>query len=314
MNFLYDNFIAEGLAYVLRFAYNLFNDYAWAILVVTILIKVVMLPLDIKQRQSTAKMAGASAEVEEIKKRYASNQDLANKKVQEYYKKHNIKPTAGCLPMALTMIFLFAFYGALRNIVTEQTISLILRGAHDGAASVDLPGWLWINNIFQPDAGHVAIFPTAENFLTFIRQNAANVNPQMLEMLSNANIITYANGAMSVNAEVYNKLTADIIAANGLTGFNNGWFGLPIIAGGSLFLQQWLQKKLNPSTAAQPGGNMMLYFFPVFSAYICLSSNACFAMYWTISNIVSIVVFLVFEAVKKSKKKNEPVTIKSVRQ
>ena len=313
MNFLYDNFIAEGLAYVLRFAYDLFNDYAWAILVVTILIKVVMLPLDIHQRKSTMKMSAVSAEVEGIKKRYASNQDLANKKVQEYYAKHNIKPTAGCLPMLLTMIFLFAFYGALRNIVTEQTISLILKGAHDGAASVDLPGWLWINNIFQADAGHVAIFPDAENFLTFLRQNSANVNPQMFEMLRNADIVTYANGAMNINAEVYNKLTTDIIAANGLAGYNNGWYGLPIIAGGTLFLQQWIQKKSNP-TAQQPGGNMMLYFFPIFSAYICLSSNACFAMYWTISNIFSIIVFLAFDAVKKSKAKKEPVTIKSVRQ
>jgi len=313
LNFLYNNFIADGLAYVLKFVYDLFNDYAWAILVVTILIKLVMLPLDIKQRKSTMKMSAVSAEVEDIKKRYASNQDLANKKVQEYYAKHNIKPTAGCLPMLLTMVFLFAFYGALRNIVTEQTISLILRGAHDGAESVDLPNWLWIHNIFQPDSGMKAIFPAAEDFLVFIKQNSSSINPQMFEMLKNADIITYADGVMNINAEIYNKLTTDIIAANGLTGYNNGWFGLPIIAGGTLFLQQWLQKKSNP-TAQQPGGNMMLYFFPIFSAWICLSSNACFAMYWTISNIFSIVVFLAFDAVKKNQKKKEPVTIKSVRQ
>lgn len=159
-----------------------------------------------------------------------------------------------------------------------------------------------------------AIFPSAESFLTFIRQNATSVSPQMFEMLKNADIITYADGVMNINAEIYNKLTTDIIAANGLAGYNNGWFGLPIIAGGTLFLQQWIQKKTNPSVAAQPGGNMMLYFFPIFSAYVCLSSNACFAMYWTISNIFTIVVSLVFDGIKKAKKKNEPVTIKSVRQ
>lgn len=313
MNFLYDNFIADALAYVLKFAYTIFHDYAWAILAVTILVKLLLLPLDIKQRKSTQKMTAVSAEVEEIKKRYANNQELANKKVQEYYTKHNIKPSAGCLPMLLTMIFLFAFYGALRSIVTEQTISLLLKGAHDGAQAVDLPNWLWINNIFQPDAGHTAIFPTAQNFLTFIRQNATTINPQMFQMLQNADIITYADGVMNINAEVYNTLTTDIITANGLTGFNNGWYGLPLIAGGTLFLQQFLQKKSNPSMAAQPGGNMMLYFFPIFSAYICMTSNACFAMYWTISNIFAIVVFLVFDASAKAKKKKEPATIQNVR-
>jgi len=313
LEFLYNNFISEGLLYVLRWFFGFLNDYAWAIIFVTILIKVVLLPLDLKQRASSAKMAAVSSQVEDIKKRYANNQELANKKVQEFYQKNRIKPTAGCLPMVFTMIFLFAFYGALRTIVTEQTFSLLLEGVQNGAESVELPKWLWIHNIFQPDSGMQPIFPAAENFMTFIRTNSGSINPQMFNMLHDANLLTFADGAMTVNAEVYNKLTADIIAANNLTGFNNGWFGLPIIAGGTLFLQQWISQKSNPNMNNQPGGKMMMYFFPIFSAYICLTTNACFALYWTMSNVFGIVVHLIYDAVKKAKKKNQPVTINDIR-
>lgn len=313
MEFLYNNFIGEALLYVLRWFYSFLNDYAWAIILVTILIKVVLLPLDLKQRASSAKMAAVSSQVEDIKKRYANNQELANKKVNEFYQKNKIKPSAGCLPMLLTMIFLFAFYGALRTIVTEQTISLLLEGVKNGAENVDLPNWLWIHNIFQPDAGHQPIFPTAQNFMTFIQTNSASINPQMFNLMRDANLLTFADGAMTVNETVYNTLTTEIIAANGLTGFNNGWFGLPIIAGGTLFLQQFITSKTNPTMNNQPGGKMMMYFFPIFSAYICLTTNACFALYWTMSNVVGIVVHLVYTAIQKAKKNREPVTIDSIR-
>ena len=313
MEFLYNNFISEGLLYVLRWFFGFLNDYAWAIILVTVLIKLVLLPLDLKQRASSAKMAAVSSQVEDIKKRYANNQELANKKVNEFYQKNKIKPTAGCLPMVFTMIFLFAFYGALRTIVTEQTFSLLLDGIQNGAENVVLPKWLWIHNIFQPDSGMKEIFPAAQDFMTFIRTNSASINPQMFKMLQDANLLTFADGAMTVNETVYNTLTADIIAANGLTGFNNGWFGLPILSGGTLFLQQFITSKTNPTMNNQPGGKMMMYFFPVFSAYICLTTNACFALYWTMSNVFGIVVHVVYTAVKKANAKRKPITINDIR-
>ena len=282
MNFLYDNFIAEFLFAALKWVFSWAGQHWLAIILVTLAIKLVLLPLDIKQRASSAKMQMASGEVENIKKRYANNPDQAQKKIKEYYKKNNISATAGCLPMLLSMVLLFAFYGALRNIVAEQTISLVLQGATNGAASVELPKFLWVHNVFQADAGHVAIMPTADD------------------------------GVMTVDTAAYKALTDGIVAANGFEGLNNGWYGLPLIAGGTLFLQQWLTSKNQPANA-QPGGKMMLYFFPVFSAYICMTSNACFALYWTFSNVCAMAVHLGYNAYLKNKKKKEPVTIDSIR-
>ena len=292
----------------LKWVFSWVGQYWLAIILVTLAIKFVLLPLDIKQRKSSQKMQLAAAEVENIKKRYANNPDQQNKKVQEFYKANGIKPTAGCLPMLLSMVLLFAFYGALRNVVTEQTVSLVLKGAADGAASIKLPSWLWVHNVLQADAGHVPIFPNSADFLSFIKMNSTSISPQMLMILKNEGLISFTNGVMNVNAQAYESLTHNMVVANGFEGMNNGWYGLPIIAGGTLFLQQWLTSKTSP-TSAQPGGKMMLYFFPIFSAYICATSNACFAMYWTISNVFAMLVHIIYTAYSKRKQQKKPVTV-----
>lgn len=306
MNFLYDNFISEFLFMAMRWVFSFFQDYSLVIIVVTLAIKLVLLPLDLTQRKSSRLMSTVTGDVEEIKKRYANNPDQVNKKVQALYKERGIKPMSGCLPMLVTMVLLFAFYGALRNVVSEQSVALVLEGMEKGAQSVQLPRWLWVNNIFQPDSGMASILPTANEFLSFIKMNSSSISPQMLMMLKNEGILTFANGAMSMNAgaiATYETLCGDIVSTSGLAGFNNGWFGLPLIAGGSLFLQQWLTQRQNPAAAAQQGGKMMMYFFPLFSAYICCTTNACFAIYWTVSNVVSVLSHVLYTGYYKRKER-----------
>ena len=81
MNFLNDNFIAEGLAIALKWLNSYVGHYAIAIILMTIAIRLVLLPLDIKQRRNSYKMSSMAAEIEGIKQRYANNPDQANKKV-----------------------------------------------------------------------------------------------------------------------------------------------------------------------------------------------------------------------------------------
>ena len=308
----------------LKWVFSFVGEYWLAIILVTVAIKLVLLPLDIKQRQSSMKMQLAAGEVENIKKRYANDPNQAEKKVQEYYKKNGIKPTAGCLPMLISMVLLFAFYGALRSVVSEQTISLALRSAVEGAGSVKVPSFLWVHNVLQPDSGMAGIFPTPAELQSFIKVNASSISPQMLMMMKNEGLLLFKDGIMTVNEGMYTALTTDIITANGffttdaagaIVTLNNGWFGLPIIAGGTLFLQQWLTNKTggNAMGSGQPGGKLLLYFFPIFSAYICATSNACFAIYWTVSNIFAMGMHLIYTWVVNSKKKKEPATINSIR-
>lgn len=312
MSFLNDNFISEFLVTVFKWIFEFIGDYSIVILITTIAIRLVLMPLDLKQRKNMRMMANLGPEIESVKKRYANNQEQMNKKVQELYRKHKVKPTAGCLPMLLQMVFLFAFFGSLRVIAAEQTLGLVLNAAEHGAANVEIPAWLWVHNLWQPDSGLAPVMPTSADFLSFLQTNYNYITPQALSMLSQHGIIDFSGATLSVNAEAYNALTNGMVAANGLEGFNNGWFGLPVLAGLAMFFQQWLQQRRNPQQNAAMGGQgkFMMYFFPLFFIYICATSNAAFSVYMVISNLWAMLINFAVDFYYKAKEKKNPVIVR----
>ncbi len=295
MNFLNDNFISEGLVALINWIQSFINEYSITIIIVTLLVRFVLIPLDIKQKRSTKNMQMLAPQVEGIKKRYANDQAQAQKRIQALYKQNKVSPMAGCIPMLIQLPLLFAFFGALRVIASDETLGLILDATNVGAENVALPSWLWIHNFWQPDSGLVGILPTSAEFGTFLVTNAHYISPQAFFMLQEQELISFAGDIMTVNETAYTTLTSDIISANGLEGYNNGWFGLPLLAGATLFFQQRIMAKNQTSTQPQPGGKFMLWFFPIFSIWICATSNAAFSIYWAASNLYGLGSNLLFE-------------------
>lgn len=301
MEFLYNNFIASFFLWVLQWLYNLINEYSITIIVVALFIRLFLLPLDIKQRISTKKMIAINPQVENIRKRYANNPDQLNARINKLYKENGISTLAGCLPMLLQIVFLFAFYGALRTIATRETVSLVLKAAENGAESVNITGWLWVHNLWQPDSGMAQVLPTAAEFLNTIRNNSVDITPQTIGILKGLDIVSFANNTLSINEPVYTALCNNIISVNNLTGIGNGWFILPLISAGSMLLQQMVSTKLNPNPQTAQTMGAMKYIYPIISFMICLSSNAMFSIYWAFTSIYSVLVDVLFNFYYKKK-------------
>lgn len=299
MDFLSNNFISDFFVIILKWVFGLVQNYAVAIIIVTIAIRLMILPLDLRQKQSARKTAMVQPKLESLKKRYANNPQQLQKKQKELYAKEGVKPLAGCLPMLITLPIFFAFFGSMRVLAAEQTVSFLLNAQHIGQAAYNLPSWLWVNNFWQPDSGLAAILPVANDFASFVQTNVTYINPQSLHMLSKAGIVSFdASAGLQVTA-AYDSLVANIISANGLTGVNNGWFILPLLAGVSLFIQQKISMVQNPAMASQ--GKFMLWFFPAFSIYICATANAAFSIYWLFANIYALVQLLVLNYIYKKR-------------
>lgn len=311
MDFLSNNFISDFFLILLKGVYSLVKDYSVAIIAVTIAMRLLMLPLDMRQKKSARKMALIQPQMESLKKRYANNPQQLQKKVQELQRKEGVKPLAGCLPMLITLPIFFAFFGAMRVLAAQETVSLILN-AQQVAGQIQLPQWLWVNNFWQPDSGLEHILPTAANFVGFVQTNATYITPQAMHMLSSAGMLNfdYTNGILLTTIKdsagqmvsampQYDTLTAKIIDYNGLTGYNNGWFILPLIAGVTLFFQQKLTMAQTPQGAGQ--GKLMLWFFPIFSLVICASSNAAFSVYWVSANVYALGQTLVLNYIYKKR-------------
>lgn len=322
MDFLSNNFISDFFLILLNGVYSFVRDYSVAIILVTILLRLAMLPLDIRQRNSTRKMSLIQPMVESLKKRYANNPQQLNKKTQELYKKEGVRPLAGCLPMLITLPIFFAFFGAMRVLAAQQTVSLILNAQHFGQAAYSVPQWLWVHNFWQPDSGISSILPSGPDFVSFVQTNATYITPQTLHMLSNNGLLNFdtVNGVLSATKTVggqavstvpaYDQLVSKIIDYNHLTGYNNGWFILPVLAGGTLFFQQKISMAQTPQAAGQ--GKFMLWFFPLFSVFICASSNAAFSVYWLVANVYALGQLLVLNYIYKKRERKAKGIIEEV--
>ncbi len=121
--------LAQLLKYLLDFFYLIIPNYGIAIILLTILIKVVFLPLTFKSSESTAKMAALNPKIQEIRTRLKSKPDIMNKEIAELYRREKINPLSGCLPMLLQIPVFFALYNLLNSYFE-------LRGA------MFIPGWI----------------------------------------------------------------------------------------------------------------------------------------------------------------------------
>lgn len=257
-------FLSNWFAEVLRWIDSFIGNYAISIVLFTILAKLLMLPLDIKQRKSMHKTSMLKDKVDSIRKRYATDQQKMNQKIQELYKAEGVSMTAGCLPALLQLPIFIALLGAVRVIGNEQLIRLLLI---DGANPDKLESFLWVHNIWQPDSGIASVMPSLEMYQA-LPFDSIPLLAQSPELLAQAKSLDY-------NAAIQPILTR-------YEGYANGWFILPLLAGGA----QLLQTKLTPSM--QQTGKVMKYLLPAISVYICVISNAAFALYWLASNIVSV--------------------------
>lgn len=310
MEFLSNNFITDFFVIVMNFIYSLIKDYSLAIIILTFLMRAILLPLDIRQKKSSRLMAQIGPELESLKKRYANNPQLLQKKTKELQNKRGVKPMAGCLPLLIQLPIFFAFFGAMRVLASEQTVNIILNAAQFGPETTHLPTWLWIHNFWQPDSGLAGVMPNAQEFASFVQTNATYLSPQTMSLLQNHGLISFADGVLSINDAAYTSLVDNIIKANNLVGYNNGGFVLPVVSGGLLFVQQKIMMKNQPQMQQQGGGKMMLWFMPIFSIYICVTSNTAFTLYWIASSAYSLIQQLILEAVfKKQERKKEGVKV-----
>lgn len=103
--------IANLFGYVLNWLYNLVQNYGVAIILFSVLLKIVMLPLSIKQQKSMKKSAKVQEEVNKLQVKYRNNPEMLNKEVMNLYKREKVSPFSGCLSSILQfIIFISVFY------------------------------------------------------------------------------------------------------------------------------------------------------------------------------------------------------------
>lgn len=112
--------LADMMAWAVQFFYNLtaslgFPSYGIAIIILTIVIKVLLLPFALKQIKSMKGMQDIQPKVAALQKKYKNDRAKLSIEMQKLYREHNISPLAGCLPLLIQMPFLVSIFYALQG-------------------------------------------------------------------------------------------------------------------------------------------------------------------------------------------------------
>lgn len=111
-------FFANIFGYVLNFIYEIVKNYGLAIIIFSILIKVLMIPLSIKQQKTMKKSTKIQKKLKEIQFKYKNNPEMLNQATMEVYKSENMSPFSGCLSAIVQIILLFAVFYLVRSPLT----------------------------------------------------------------------------------------------------------------------------------------------------------------------------------------------------
>jgi YidC/Oxa1 family membrane protein insertase len=144
INFGFWGVIARPLFLWLRWIEGIVKNWGWAICIQTLIINLALMPLRISSMKSALKMQKIQPQMNSIKEKYKKygmrdpRRQEMNTEIGELMKREGVSPVGGCLPLAIQMPFLFAYYGMLGS-------ALDLRHA----------SWLWVHDLSSPDPWHI---------------------------------------------------------------------------------------------------------------------------------------------------------------
>ena len=303
----------EFLFNILAWIQSWVGSWGWAMVVFTVMVRLVLTPLDVKSRVSMRKTQKLAPKQQALQKKYANDKEKLNAKMAELYKKEHINPLSSCLPLLLTWPILIAVFGAMRMVANRELLMQLGQILNDEVPTLEK--WFWIKNLWMPDSFFAASLPDlntlrvipTEQWTEWFSKLDQNNLPILIkdlgltvESFSKENLaasIQQIAAAMQQNAAYVEAVAVKpgwtfnlLITKFSLINSYNGWLLLPILSAASqIFMTKIMGgNQAQPAAQGQPNtGKFMQYFFPIFSLIICLSYSAAFALYWVAGNLVS---------------------------
>ena len=280
-------YICVPFAWLVRLFYDLTNSYGVALILFTLVIKLIMLPFQMKSKKSMMRMSRVSGQMQDLQKRYAKNQAKLQEEMQKLYEEEGVNPMSGCLWSFLPLPILMALYSIIRQPIThfmmlsKDVLQTVVQSVAD--AGVDL------TNIVMMDKATGA--PALKDGLY---QMAAYGQINLVKAVQEMGLST-PDGWFNVN---YKFLGLDLTATpwEYVKSFTFTWavigvILIPILAGLSQFVFSKLTMKTQPQADAAGGASMksMMYMMPLFSVYITFIMPAALGVYWIAQSVFSLI-------------------------
>lgn len=256
-------FLAPVFGPVIRFIYDLLNNYGLAIILFSVIIKLLTFPLSVKQHKSTIAMRKIQPELNKLQKKYAHDKEKLQKEQMELYSKYNINPMAGCLPMVIQFPVLFSLYSVIQSPLTY-------------IAGLDA-------SVIEKIAKVLGIKGNA----------IATSQIKLAEMLNNSENLAKVKdilpkGFTGIDFNFLGLNLADTPEFS-FSGISVLWI-IPVLSGLTAFLSMYITNKTNGTPESDQANQMkgMMYVMPFMSVYFCFILPCGMGIYWIISNVMAI--------------------------
>lgn len=274
MNF--SDIIRVPFGYLLDWLYQFTTNYGVALILFSLIVKLVLLPLNAKSKKSMLKMSRVAPLAKALEAKYGDDKAKYQQELMNLYKEEGVSTTGGCLWSFIPLLILLPLYYVIREPITymmhipseigAQIVEII--GAH-----VELGGNSYFHQLSA--AGHIGAY-----FDEIVAAIPA-LSPDQLQ------IIDFSFLGIDLAAIPTWKVWT-------FTDWNAwGLFLLPIISGLSNVLSMWISQKMNGSVATNDKGeqdkdaakanqsmNMMMYMMPLVSVWIGFTMPAAVTVYW----------------------------------
>ncbi len=281
---------AYAFGWIMRLCYQFFNNYGVALIVFTLVTKLLTLPLSIKQQKNSAKMAYFKPKMDAIQKKYQNNREKMSEEMQKLYQEEGYSPYSGCLSMLITLPVLFGVIG-----VVYRPLTHILRFAKD-----TVEGLAAIADPLIANADKLKAYPdlrilsalNGENAAEFI-EKATAYNAEAAEMLQGFDVTFLGIDFSAIPTMTSWLVLIPVFAA--------------VMGGLTSWLSSYLMKTPNGDNPMGGSGKIMLLAMPVMTFFFALRLPAGIGFYWIVSNIFSMLQSLLLAKFYNPKKLAEEV-------
>lgn len=314
-------YIMIALGWILNLFYELIGNYGFAIILFTVFIKLVLLPLDIKQKKSMAKTQKIQPLLAEVQKKYANDKDKLNQETMKLYQKYGINPMGGCFPMLIQFPIIIALYWVVKKPITYMMgvdAGDVWRvaeafntwaAAHTDALSDTIKGIIPVT--------YKASRALADNTFGTYEIQIAQLLFKNPEILNHPTITSWGKALDLIDFRFLGMDLSEIPNLGALMGVFTGnlsgitlntvlLWTIPVFSG----LSSWLTSKISSGqqpkkdkneviaeadkpkdSAAGMGDTMksMTLIAPIFSAWFAFTLPAAVGLYWTVSNLIMII-------------------------
>ncbi len=265
MNSVFD-IINVPLGYLFKWIYFVVGNYGWTIILFTLITKLLLFPLTLKQQKSMKKTQALQPKLLQLQEKYKYDKEKLNQETMKLYQEAGVNPMGGCLPMLIQFPILIALYNIIRKpisyvmMLSNDTISAIYERIHGTTASFAQINQISLANEMRAGYDKVSEFIASHDLINF----------------------DFFGLDLSVTPSIQ-YISEHLI-----------YILIPLVAGGTTYLVSQLSTKMsatggkedNPAASSM---KTMNYLFPLMTAWFSITLPAGLGLYWTVSNLFQIV-------------------------